>query len=64
MRLLLVEDEKRMAEALCKACGMLLARKIIHTELPEYRSYFEPHDSFYIGSAYSVSIRLPYFRKI
>ena len=21
--------------ALCKACGMLLARKIIHTELPE-----------------------------
>ena len=50
MRLLLVEDEKRMAEALCKACGMLLARKIIHTELPEYRSYFEPHDSFYIGS--------------
>lgn len=49
MRLLLVEDEKRMAEALCKACGMLLARKIIHTELPEYRSYFEPHDSFYIG---------------
>ncbi len=33
-----------------KACGMLLARKIIHTELPEYRRYFEPHDSFYIGS--------------
>lgn len=33
-----------------KACGMLLARKIIHTELPELRNYFEPHDSFYIGS--------------
>ena len=33
-----------------KACGMLLARKIIHTELPECRMYFEPHDSFYIGS--------------
>ena len=33
-----------------KACGMLFARKIIHTELPEYRKYFEPHDSFYIGS--------------
>ena len=33
-----------------KACGMLLARKIIHTELPKYRKYFEPHDSFYIGS--------------
>ena len=24
MRLLLVEDEKRMAEALCKACGHLV----------------------------------------
>lgn len=33
-----------------KACGMLLARKIINTELPQYRNYFEPHDSFYIGS--------------
>ncbi|HJA65343.1 MAG TPA: PEP/pyruvate-binding domain-containing protein [Candidatus Mediterraneibacter cottocaccae] len=33
-----------------KACGMLLARKIIRTELPEYLGYFEPHDSYYIGS--------------
>lgn len=33
-----------------KACGMLLARKIIRTELPEYRECFEPHDSYYIGS--------------
>lgn len=33
-----------------KACGMLLARKILRTELPECRKYFEPHDSFYIGS--------------
>lgn len=33
-----------------KACGMLLARKIAHTTLPEYREYSEPHDSFYIGS--------------
>ncbi|HJD47015.1 MAG TPA: PEP/pyruvate-binding domain-containing protein [Candidatus Mediterraneibacter norfolkensis] len=33
-----------------KACGMLLSRKIIHTELPQYRAYFEPHDSYYIGS--------------
>ncbi len=33
-----------------KACGMLLARKIIYTELPEFRRYFEPHDSYYIGS--------------
>ncbi|NCB91997.1 MAG: phosphoenolpyruvate synthase [Clostridia bacterium] len=33
-----------------KACGMLLARKICHTEIPEYQEYNEPHDSFYIGS--------------
>lgn len=33
-----------------KACGMLLARKIIHKKLPEYSHYIEPHDSFYIGS--------------
>lgn len=33
-----------------KACGMLLARKIVHTLLPEYKKYAEPHDSFYIGS--------------
>ncbi len=33
-----------------KACGMLLARKIIHSRVPEYLRYHEPHDSFYIGS--------------
>jgi pyruvate,water dikinase len=33
-----------------KACGMLLARKIAETEIPEYLEYNEPHDSFYIGS--------------
>ncbi|MCD8045620.1 MAG: PEP/pyruvate-binding domain-containing protein [Clostridiales bacterium] len=33
-----------------KACGMLLARRIVETRLPEYASYTEPHDSFYIGS--------------
>jgi len=33
-----------------KACGMLLARKIAETEIPEFRQYSEPHDSFYIGS--------------
>lgn len=33
-----------------KACGMLLARKIVDTELEDYRMYAEPHDSFYIGS--------------
>ena len=32
-----------------KACGMLLARKIAETEIPEFFSYSEPHDSFYIG---------------
>lgn len=33
-----------------KACGMLLARKIAETELEQYRTCAEPHDSFYIGS--------------
>ncbi len=33
-----------------KACGMLLARKIISKSLPESNTYLEPHDSFYIGS--------------
>ena len=33
-----------------KACGMLLARKIVHTLLPEYREHSEHHDSCYIGS--------------
>ena len=33
-----------------KACGMLLARKIIEKEKPEIFTYFEPDDSFYIGS--------------
>ena len=33
-----------------KACGMLLARKVCETEIPEFSIYSEPHDSFYIGS--------------
>ena len=33
-----------------KACGMLLARKIIEKDRPDIHSYFEPDDSFYIGS--------------
>ena len=33
-----------------KACGMLLARKIAETCLPEFREHSEPHDSFFIGS--------------
>jgi len=33
-----------------KACGMLLARKIIEHRTPEIYRHLEPHDSFYIGS--------------
>ncbi len=33
-----------------KACGMLLARRIVETKAPEYLSHMGPHDSYYIGS--------------
>jgi pyruvate,water dikinase len=33
-----------------KACGMLIARKIIKNKLPKEYKNLEPHDSFYIGS--------------
>ena len=33
-----------------KACGMLIARKIIENHCPEVYERIEPHDSFYIGS--------------
>ncbi|MEI6578335.1 MAG: PEP/pyruvate-binding domain-containing protein [Eubacteriales bacterium] len=33
-----------------KACGMLLARKMLENYLPQYARYMEPHDSFYIGT--------------
>lgn len=33
-----------------KACGMLLARKIIEKDRPDIFAKFEPDDSFYIGS--------------
>ena len=33
-----------------KACGMLLARKIIEKDRPDLYANFEPDDSFYIGS--------------
>ena len=33
-----------------KACGMLLARKIIENRCPDIYGKLEPHDSFYIGS--------------
>lgn len=33
-----------------KACGMLLARKLIENKRPDLYKRLEPHDSFYIGS--------------
>ncbi|MBR5753183.1 MAG: phosphoenolpyruvate synthase [Clostridia bacterium] len=33
-----------------KACGMLLARKIIENREPDIDEILEPHDSFYVGS--------------
>ena len=33
-----------------KACGMLLARKIVERNCPEIAARLEPHDSFYVGS--------------
>lgn len=33
-----------------KACGLLLAQKLIHLKFPEYEPHIEPHDSFFIGS--------------
>lgn len=33
-----------------KACGLLLARKLIEVRLPELREFIEPHNSYFIGS--------------
>lgn len=33
-----------------KACGMLLARKLVENRRPDLAEHMEPHDSFYIGS--------------
>ncbi len=33
-----------------KACGMLLARKMVENYLPEYKEYMEAQDSFYIAT--------------
>ncbi|MGL4283485.1 MAG: PEP/pyruvate-binding domain-containing protein [Eubacterium aggregans] len=33
-----------------KACGMLLARKLVEKHLSQWRTNLKPHDSFYIGS--------------
>ena len=44
--------ERRIGEGLIggKACGLLVARKLIKVRLPEYKDYIEPHNSFFIGS--------------
>lgn len=33
-----------------KACGLLLARKLIEVRTPQYMEHIEPHDSFFVGS--------------
>ena len=33
-----------------KACGMLLARKLVENNRPDIFARFEPHDSYYVGS--------------
>lgn len=33
-----------------KACGMLLARRMVANYLPQYEKYLEPQDSYYIGT--------------
>lgn len=33
-----------------KACGLLVARKLIEVNLPEYARHVEPHNSFFIGT--------------
>lgn len=33
-----------------KACGLVVARKLIRTHMPEYAEQIEPHNSFFIGT--------------
>ena len=33
-----------------KSCGLLMARKLIERNLPEYAGYLEPHNSFFVGT--------------
>lgn len=33
-----------------KACGLLVARKLIDIHMPEYARHIEPHNSFFIGT--------------
>lgn len=44
--------ERRIGEGLIggKACGLLVARKLIKVRLPEFQEFIEPHHSFFIGS--------------
>ena len=44
--------ERRIGEGLIggKACGLLVARKLIKARLPEFNEFIEPHHSFFIGS--------------
>ena len=42
-----------------KACGMLLARKIIETDVPEYAGYNEPHDPSTLAPMFSTLISYP-----
>lgn len=48
-----------------KACGMLLARKIIENKCPDLYARLEPHDSYYIGSdvfysySWTIMVRIP-----
>lgn len=44
--------EKRIGDGLIggKACGLLVARKLMEVRLPECRDFIESHHSFFIGS--------------
>lgn len=33
-----------------KSCGLLMARKLIEQNLPEYTGYLEPHNSYFVGT--------------
>ena len=44
--------EHRVGQGLIggKACGLVVARKLIEVNLPEFAEYMLPHDSFFIGT--------------
>lgn len=45
-------DQRRIGMGLIggKACGLVVARKLIESMLPEYLPFIGPHDSYFIGS--------------